>query len=297
MYMDEDEDEDEGIDVSMVGGSDLPTRPSLDEGYGSMDIAVGPEGDMFTSLKSQPRPQLGISLFAPPLDSSGGDGSSSDAMSLGTPASDMAAMVLSPGNVVTNQQPTTPEMVSGMLMVPPIVKVTDHEAEMEAEVHIQHRDPDLPTLPSGPPSKDYYFRPRPHRAPSHVHSDPVDYQPNQIATPAATASELLVSDTVYDWSHADDKALVDVVVDKLRLKKGDWDECARLLGADNGASLGRRWRELVGEGCVGLKFRYSGVGFTAEDATGREKNGNGRARGNIRRATGGREDVRKVTWR
>ncbi|MCJ1412592.1 hypothetical protein MMC19_006689 [Ptychographa xylographoides] len=57
-----------------------------------------------------------------------------------------------------------------------------------------------------------------------------------------------------DWDAEDDHALVELVLDKLRLSRREWDECARVLGTD-GASLGKRWKVLVGEGEVGLKVR------------------------------------------
>ncbi|MCJ1478603.1 hypothetical protein MMC13_007284 [Lambiella insularis] len=59
---------------------------------------------------------------------------------------------------------------------------------------------------------------------------------------------------VDDWDSEDDHALVDLVLEKLRLSKRDWEDCAKALGTDGG-SLGRRWKELVGDGEVGLKFR------------------------------------------
>ncbi|MCJ1400012.1 hypothetical protein MMC11_003215 [Xylographa trunciseda] len=73
---------------------------------------------------------------------------------------------------------------------------------------------------------------------------------------------------VEEWDSEDDSVLVDLVLDKLRLSKRDWEECARVLGTDGG-SLGRRWKELVGDGEVGLKFR-------------RGRGGKGVGRGDVR---------------
>ena len=57
-----------------------------------------------------------------------------------------------------------------------------------------------------------------------------------------------------EWDSEEDRILVDLVLEKLKLPRRDWDECARVLGRE-GASLGRRWKYLVGEGEVGIKFR------------------------------------------
>lgn len=55
-----------------------------------------------------------------------------------------------------------------------------------------------------------------------------------------------------DWTIDDDRLLVETVLEKLKLSKRDWNECARKLGKDKD-SLGRRWSLLVGEGNVGLR--------------------------------------------
>jgi hypothetical protein len=55
-----------------------------------------------------------------------------------------------------------------------------------------------------------------------------------------------------EWSSAEDRLLVELVLEKLKLSKSDWQDCARSLGKDRG-SVGRRWRSLVGGGEVGLK--------------------------------------------
>ncbi|KAI1617497.1 hypothetical protein EDD37DRAFT_223258 [Exophiala viscosa] len=55
-----------------------------------------------------------------------------------------------------------------------------------------------------------------------------------------------------DWTIDDDRMLVETVLEKLRLSKRDWNECARKLGKDKD-SLGTRWSLLVGEGNVGLR--------------------------------------------
>ncbi|KIX10459.1 uncharacterized protein Z518_01542 [Rhinocladiella mackenziei CBS 650.93] len=55
-----------------------------------------------------------------------------------------------------------------------------------------------------------------------------------------------------EWTIDDDRLLVETVLEKLKLSKHDWNDCARKLGKDKD-SLGRRWSLLVGEGNVGLR--------------------------------------------
>ncbi|KAK4101737.1 hypothetical protein N658DRAFT_558831 [Parathielavia hyrcaniae] len=54
------------------------------------------------------------------------------------------------------------------------------------------------------------------------------------------------------WSTEEDRVLVELVLEKLRLTKSDWQDCARSLGKDRG-SVGRRWKSLMVNGDVGLK--------------------------------------------
>ncbi|KAI1076720.1 hypothetical protein F5B20DRAFT_554330 [Whalleya microplaca] len=56
------------------------------------------------------------------------------------------------------------------------------------------------------------------------------------------------------WSKEDDRILVELVLEKLKLSKTDWQDCARCLGKDR-ISLGRRWKSLMVNGDVGLKSR------------------------------------------
>lgn len=54
------------------------------------------------------------------------------------------------------------------------------------------------------------------------------------------------------WTLEDDRILVELILEKLKLSKSDWQDCARSLGKDR-SSVGRRWKTLVGAGDVGLK--------------------------------------------
>ncbi|SPN96962.1 uncharacterized protein DNG_00480 [Cephalotrichum gorgonifer] len=59
-----------------------------------------------------------------------------------------------------------------------------------------------------------------------------------------------------EWTTEDDRILVELVLEKLKLTKSDWQDCARSLGKDK-HSVGRRWRSLMVNGDVGLKTRSS----------------------------------------
>ncbi|KAH6619860.1 hypothetical protein B0J18DRAFT_435193 [Chaetomium sp. MPI-SDFR-AT-0129] len=54
------------------------------------------------------------------------------------------------------------------------------------------------------------------------------------------------------WSTEEDRILVELVLEKLKLTKSDWQDCARSLGKDR-SSVGRRWKSLMINGDVGLK--------------------------------------------
>lgn len=58
-----------------------------------------------------------------------------------------------------------------------------------------------------------------------------------------------------EWSTEEDRVLVELVLEKLKLTKSDWQDCARSLGRDRG-SVGRRWKCLMGNGDVGLKRNH-----------------------------------------
>jgi len=57
-----------------------------------------------------------------------------------------------------------------------------------------------------------------------------------------------------EWTTEEDRVLVELVLEKLKLTKSDWQDCARSLGKDRG-SVGRRWKSLMCAGEVGLKTR------------------------------------------
>lgn len=57
-----------------------------------------------------------------------------------------------------------------------------------------------------------------------------------------------------EWTDEEDRVLVELVLQKLRLSRREWMDCAKMVGRDRG-SVGRRWKSLVGGGEVGLKRR------------------------------------------
>ncbi|KAF5674667.1 hypothetical protein FHETE_2830 [Fusarium heterosporum] len=57
-----------------------------------------------------------------------------------------------------------------------------------------------------------------------------------------------------DWSAEDDRILIELVLEKLRLSKTEWQDCARNLGRDRHA-VDRRWKALLLNGDIGLKSR------------------------------------------
>ncbi|KAI1412140.1 hypothetical protein F5Y13DRAFT_163679 [Hypoxylon sp. FL1857] len=73
---------------------------------------------------------------------------------------------------------------------------------------------------------------------------------------AAEGTEVEIEADGERWSKEDDRILVELVLEKLKLSKTDWQDCARSLGKDR-SSIGRRWRSLMINGDVGLKSSRS----------------------------------------
>ncbi|KAH7160216.1 hypothetical protein B0J13DRAFT_617000 [Dactylonectria estremocensis] len=59
-----------------------------------------------------------------------------------------------------------------------------------------------------------------------------------------------------DWTAEDDRILVELVLEKLKLSKSEWQDCARSLGRDR-HTVNRRWKSLILGGDVGMKPRAS----------------------------------------
>jgi hypothetical protein len=71
-----------------------------------------------------------------------------------------------------------------------------------------------------------------------------------------TSADIHVEADGVGWSTEDDRILVELVLEKLKLSKTEWQDCARSLGKDRD-SVGRRWKSLVVSGDIGLKARSS----------------------------------------
>lgn len=62
-------------------------------------------------------------------------------------------------------------------------------------------------------------------------------------------------DACGEWTEEDDRVLVEVVLEKLRLTKNEWAECARSIGKGDKNDVARRWKSLMLGGEVGIKKR------------------------------------------
>ena len=71
------------------------------------------------------------------------------------------------------------------------------------------------------------------------------------STPKSDCSDTDL-DTDGVWTPEDDVLLVQTVLEKLKLSRQQWNDCATVLGKDKD-SLGRRWRLLIDEGHIGLR--------------------------------------------
>lgn len=65
-------------------------------------------------------------------------------------------------------------------------------------------------------------------------------------------TDVVVAEDGEAWSTEDDRILVELVLEKLKLSKSEWQDCARSLGKDRG-NVSRRWKSLMVNGDIGLK--------------------------------------------
>ncbi|KAM0282480.1 hypothetical protein ACHAQH_002994 [Verticillium albo-atrum] len=128
---------------------------------------------------------------------------------------------------------------------------SDHHVEVDSE-----SDADVPAMPVAP-STPKRARIAPEVIPlglartdyHNLHAAPDTSLPHLNA---AQDSSVEVERDGEQWSTEDDRILVELVLEKLRLSKTEWQDCARSLGKDRN-SLSRRWRSLMAQGDVGLK--------------------------------------------
>ncbi len=71
---------------------------------------------------------------------------------------------------------------------------------------------------------------------------------------AGDAQSEEAEDDGVDWSNEEDRQLVELVLEKLKLSKSEWQDCARSLGRDSG-SMQKRWKNLFEAGEIGIKTR------------------------------------------
>ena len=69
----------------------------------------------------------------------------------------------------------------------------------------------------------------------------------------------LDADSGRDWTNAEDRLLVELVLQKLQLSAHDWVDCARSLGRDPRA-VGNRWEMIVGSLVGGARDARLGGG-------------------------------------
>ncbi|GJC91890.1 DNA-binding protein [Colletotrichum higginsianum] len=79
---------------------------------------------------------------------------------------------------------------------------------------------------------------------------------NMKNTEEAQGSSVEVEADGEPWSAEEDRILVELVLEKLKLSKTEWQDCARSLGKDRNC-LSRRWKNLMLQGDIGLKGRRS----------------------------------------
>lgn len=85
-----------------------------------------------------------------------------------------------------------------------------------------------------------------------LHADNANESQQQATAPG---TDVIVEDGE-SWSSEEDCILVELVLDKLKLTKSDWQDCARSMGKDR-KSVGTRWKSLMVSGDVGLKSNSS----------------------------------------
>ncbi|KAK3334800.1 hypothetical protein B0H65DRAFT_332813 [Neurospora tetraspora] len=91
---------------------------------------------------------------------------------------------------------------------------------------------------------------------SDYHALHADNAKNERQQATAPGTDVVVEANGEPWSSEEDRILVELVLDKLKLTKSDWQDCARSMGKDR-KSVGTRWKSLMVNGDVGLKSKSS----------------------------------------
>jgi hypothetical protein len=127
---------------------------------------------------------------------------------------------------------------------------TTEEKENFERIYVtpkRHRKAPL-VLPLGLSAEDFNAL----EDPSGEHDEQISLPPPRPQTGDSTNNELWNVDELGNWTAADDRLLVETVLEKLKLSKREWNDCARRLGKDKD-TLGKRWKMLVVEGNIGLR--------------------------------------------
>lgn len=90
-----------------------------------------------------------------------------------------------------------------------------------------------------------------------LHANNAKNERQQPAT--APGTDVVVEADGEPWSSEEDCILVELVLDKLKLTKTDWQDCVRSMGKDR-KSVGTRWKSLMVNGDVGLKSKSNRQG-------------------------------------
>ncbi|KAH6845195.1 hypothetical protein B0I37DRAFT_379435 [Chaetomium sp. MPI-CAGE-AT-0009] len=131
----------------------------------------------------------------------------------------------------------------------------DDDTQAESPPHTPKRARIAPeVIPLGLERADYHSL---HSSFSSTFSSSSDNDNSAADTTTTTTTTERGTDVVLEtdgsaWSTEEDRMLVELVLEKLKLTKSDWQDCARTLGKDRGC-LGRRWKSLMLNGDVGLK--------------------------------------------
>ncbi|KAK3397734.1 hypothetical protein B0T20DRAFT_230091 [Sordaria brevicollis] len=91
---------------------------------------------------------------------------------------------------------------------------------------------------------------------SDYHALHADIAKNERQQTTAPGTNVVVEADGEPWSCEEDRILVELVLDKLKLTKSDWQDCARSMGKDR-KSVSTRWKSLMVNGDVGLKSKNS----------------------------------------
>ncbi|KAL7942395.1 hypothetical protein V8C42DRAFT_332250 [Trichoderma barbatum] len=132
----------------------------------------------------------------------------------------------------------------------------DTEAELDAEtLHI----PPLSSSPPQAPSTPKRARISPEQLPLGLERS--DFHDVHLQEGSALeqdtekpGTDVQVEADGTEWSVEDDRILVELVLEKLKLSRMEWQDCARSLGKDR-HSVNKRWKSLIMNGDIGVKTR------------------------------------------